>query len=75
MVSTELVKCLSLNTAIDAVDRLEVQSADYATNIKQLTKDTNTTKTAVNSVGNRADELKKCMDNIKKRLDQLEKKK
>ena len=74
VVSTELVKFLSLDTAIDAVDRLEVQSADYATNIKQLTKDSNTTQTAVNSVGNRADELKKSMDNIKKRLDPLEKK-
>ena len=75
VVSTELVKFLSLNTAIDAVDRLELQSADYATNIKQLTKDSNTTQTAVNSVGNKADELKKAMDNIRKRLEVLEKKK
>ena len=75
VLSTELVKFLSLNTAIDAVDRLEAQSADYATRIKQLTRDSNTTQTTVNSVGNKADELKKVMDNIKKRVEKLEQKK
>ena len=74
VVSTELVKFLSLNTAIDAVDKLEEKSADYAINLKQLNKDSNTTKTALNSVGNRADELKKVMDSINKRVEKLERK-
>ena len=74
IVSTELVKFLSLNTAIDAVDKLEEKSADYAINIKQLNKDSNTTKTAVNSVGNRTDELKKVVENINKRVEKLERK-
>ena len=74
VVSTELVKFLSLNTAIDSVDKLETQSTEHQVAIKQLLKDNNTTKTAVNSVGNRADELKKAYDNIKKRVDKLEQK-
>ena len=73
VVSTELVKFLSLNTAIDSVDKLEEQSAEHSTNLKQLNKDNNTTKTALNSVGNKADELKKTIENIKKRIDKLEK--
>ena len=72
VVSTELVKFLSLNTAIDTVDKLEEKSADYAINIKQLNKDSNTTKTAVNSVGNRTDDLKKVVDSINKRVEKLE---
>ena len=73
VVSTELVKFLSLNTAIDSVDKLEEQSAEHSTNLKQLNKDNNTTKTALNSVGNKADELKKTIENIKKCIDKLEK--
>ena len=72
VVSTELVKFLSLNTDIDSVDKLEEQSAEHATNLKQLNKDTNTARTAINSVGNKTDELKKVVENIKKRVDKLE---
>ena len=73
VVSTELVKFLSLNTAIDSVDKLEEQSADHSINLNQLNKDNNTTKTAINSVGNKTDEIKKMIENIKKRIDKLEK--
>ena len=73
VVSIELVKFMSLNTAIDSVNKLEEQSTEYTTNLKQLNKDNNTTKTAINSVGNKADELKNVIENIKKRIDKLEK--
>ena len=58
VVSMELVKFLSLNTAIESVDRLETQSSDHHTAIKLLTKEANIAKTAVNTVGNRTDEVK-----------------
>ncbi len=74
VVSTELVKFLSLNTAIDSVDKLEEQSAEHATNLKQLNKDTNTARTAINRVGNKTDEIKKVVENIKKRVDKMEQK-
>ena len=74
VVSMELVKFLSLNTAIESVDRLEAQSSDHHTAIKLLTKEANIAKTAVNTVGNRTDEVKKTLDAVKRRLDKLERK-
>ena len=50
VVSIELVKFMSLNTAIDSVNKLEEQSTEYTTNLKQLNKDNNTTKTAIHTV-------------------------
>ena len=43
-------------------------------NTKQLNKDSNTTNTTVNSVGNKTDELKKVVENINKRVEKLEQK-
>ena len=74
VVSTELVKFLSLNTAIESVDRLEAQTTEHHTAIKLLTKESNIAKTAVNTVGNRADEFKKTLNDVMKRLEKLERK-
>ena len=75
VVSTELVKFLSLNTAVDAVDTLELKSTEFDTSIKQLNKDMSGANKAVSSVGNKADELKKAVDIIRKRVEKLESKK
>ena len=62
VVSTELVKFLSLNTNVESVDKLVSQSESMSDTVKQLSKDmTNTTK-SVSSVGNKADELKKALE-------------
>ena len=72
VVSTELVKFLSLNTAVDAVDRLEVQSDNSVEEIKQISSDMKQASKIVSTVGNKGDELKKAVDAIRKRVDKLE---
>ena len=39
IVSTELVKFLSLNTAVEAVDKLDSKTTELTTDIKQINKD------------------------------------
>ena len=73
IVSTELVKFLSLNTSVEAVDRLESQSSTLKDDMKQMTKDVTTATRAAHSVGNKGDELKKVVDSLKKRIEKLEK--
>ena len=75
VVSTELVKFLSQNTAVESVDKLVVTSAQLTTNVRELTTDMVGAKKSISSVGNLSDELKKGMENVRKRLDRLETKK
>ena len=75
VVSTELVKFLSLNTSVEAVDKLQRQSHDVDASIKELTKDVAGAKKSIGSVGNKADEMKKLIDALKKRVEKLEAKK
>ena len=72
IVSMELVKFLSLNTAVDAVDRLEVQSDSLVEEVKQISSDMKKASNVVSTVGNKGDELKKAVDAIRKRVDKLE---
>ena len=74
IVSMELVKFLSLNTAVDAVDRLEVQSDSLVEEVKQISSDMKKASNVVSTVGNKGDELKKAVDAIRKRVDKLENK-
>ena len=74
VVSTELVKFLSLNTSVEAVDKLEEQSTELSSNMSQLTKDMIATTKSVGSVGNKTDELKKVVESLRKRIEKLEKK-
>ena len=72
VVSTELVKFLSLNTSVEAVDRLEEQSESLVENVKQITKDMVQASSAVSSVGNKGDELKRAVNSTRKRVEKLE---
>ena len=72
VVSTELVKFLSLNTAVDSVDRLEVQSEMLVDEVKQISTDLKQAVKIAGVVGNKGDELKKAVDAIRKRVDKLE---
>ena len=74
VVSTELVKFLSLNTSVEAVDKLEKQSEEMATSIKQILKDVSVINKSTSTVGNKADEIRKNLDSIKKRVEKLEQK-
>ena len=75
VVSTELVKFLSLNTSVEAVDKLTRQSYDFESNIKELLRDVAGSKKSIMSVGNKSVEMKKVLDALKKRVDKLETKK
>ena len=72
VVSTELVKFLSLNTAVDAVDRLEEQSDNLVEEVKQISNDMKQASRVATTVGNKGDELKKYVDAIRKKVDKLE---
>ena len=73
VVSTELVRFLTLNTSVEAIDRLEEQYESLVENVKQITKDMVQASKAVSSVGNKGDELKRAVDSIRKRVEKLEK--
>ena len=75
VVSKELVRFLSLNKAVESVDKLEVTSAELTVNASQLTIDVSGTKVSINSVGNKSDELKKVVGSVRKRVEKLESKK
>ena len=74
VVSTELVKFLSLNTSVEAVDKLESKAAELTSSISTLTKDITSASKSVGSVGNKTDELKKVVESLRKRIEKLEKK-
>ena len=65
VVSTELFKFLSLNTAVDVVDRLEVQSGNLVGEVKQISNEMRQASRVATTVGNKGDELKKAVDAIR----------
>ena len=66
---------MSLNTVVEAVDKLETKTSDLAVNIKQVTKDLTGAQKSIMSVGNKNDELKKTVNALQKRIEKLEAKK
>ena len=73
IVSTELVKFLSLNTSVEAVDRLETVTSTLASLFGEINKSFSAQSKLLQSIGNKHDELKKFVDGLKKWVDKLEK--
>ena len=74
-VSTELVKFLSMNTSVEAVDRLTEQSSEFKTAIAELTKKLAGVGKDGGTVGNKVDRMSNEIGELKKRLKALETKK
>ena len=64
-VSTELVKFLSMNTSVEAVDRLVEQSAEWKVSFGDMSRKVQGASTTSTTVGNKCDQLKK--DRIKEK--------
>ena len=75
IVSTELVKFLLLNTSVESVEKLERQSESFTSSFKDLSKEVTMTTKSIHSTANKADELKKVLEALRKRVDKLENKK
>ena len=72
IIANELVKFLSLNNDNESVKRIEKESNDLKIEVKGAQKDMKEGLKAMQSVGNRADELKKPIENLTKRVKSLE---
>ena len=53
VVSTELVKFLSLNTSVETVDKLEILTGELLVNVKDITKELGANTKLLYSVGNK----------------------
>ena len=73
-VSTELVKFLSMNTSVEAVDKLVEQSAEWKTAFGDMSREVRGAATTSSTVGNKCDQLKHEIAELKKRLVKLEQK-
>ena len=74
-VSTELVKFLSMNTSVEAVDKLTEQTGGFSSAISELTKNVASVRKDGGTIGNKADKLSSELSDLKKRLTKLEQKK
>ena len=68
-----MVEFLSLNTSVEAIDKLEKTKETLIQEMKQLNKDVTGSVKASNSAGDKQDELKKTVEAIRKRVEKLEK--
>ena len=73
-VSTELVKFLSMNTSVEAVDRLVEQATDWNISFGDMSRKVQGASTTSATVGNKCDQLKNEVAELKKRLLKLESK-
>ena len=71
-VSMELVKFLSMNTSVEAVDSLVAQTAGFKSTINELTKSLAQVRKEAGTVGNKNDKLSSEVSDLKKRLSKLE---
>ena len=74
-VSTELVKFLSMNTSVEAVDRLTDQSREFQTTVSTMPKSVASVVKDCGTVGNTVDKLKSEINQLITRLSKLEAKK
>ena len=74
-VSTELVKFLSMNTSVEAVDRLVEQATEWKTTFGDMSRKVQGAANTSTTVGNKCDQLKNEIAELKKRLVKLEQKK
>ena len=70
-VSTELVKFLSLNTAIDAVDQLVAKTSTLESSLCQVQKDLGGATRMITTVGNKHDSLNTQVKELQKRVNKL----
>ena len=70
-VSTELVKFLSLNTAIDAVDQLVAKTSALETSVGVIQKDLGGATRTITTVGNKHDSLQTQVKELLKRINKL----
>ena len=70
-VSTELVKLLSLNTAIEAVDQLVSKKSTLETSVCQMQKDVGGAVRTITTVGNKHDTLSAQVKELTKRVNKL----
>ena len=73
-VSTELVKFLSMNTSVEAVDRLVEQSADLKSSYADMARKVAAASNTSTTVGNNCNKLKEEVADLKKRIVKLEQK-
>ena len=64
VVLTELIKFLSLNTQVEAVDKLETVTGELSDAIKEITRSVVAQVKTAHSAGNKYNELKKAVDAI-----------
>ena len=73
-VSTELVKFLSMNTSVEAVDRLVEQAAELKTSCADMARKVAAASNTSTTVGNKNNLLKEEVSDLKKRIVKLEQK-
>ena len=74
VVSTELVKFLSINTSIEVVDNVVEQPKGFKTSIVELTKSVTSAKKDGGTISNKHDKLSNDVNGVKKRLAKVEEK-
>ena len=72
VVSTELVKFLSLNTSFEVVNRLESLTGELPLSHTEISQTVAGQSKSIQSVGNKHDELKKSVDGMMKRFENWE---
>ena len=75
VVSTELVKFLSMNTSVEAVDKLVEQTATFQLSFVEMKNKLNTVVKDCGTVGNKVDQVKNEVTAVKARVLKLENKK
>ena len=73
-VSTELVKLLSINTSVEAVDRLVEQVAEMKSAYGDMSRKVQGAGNTSTTVGNKTDKLKEEVADLRRRIVKLEQK-
>ena len=73
-VSTELVKFLSMNTSVEAVDRLVEQVAEMKSSYGDMSRKVQGAGNTSTTVGNKTDKLKEEVADLRRRIVKLEQK-
>ena len=73
IVSSELVKFLSLNTEFDTIKRLADQNQVLRQEIEQAKKDVKESTKSASTTANKLDDLKRHVESMNKRLKTVEK--
>ena len=74
-VSAELVKFLSMNTSVEAVDQLTSQMLEFKNQFSDMNRKVTSAGKEAGTVGNKYDKLVSEINELKKRVKKLEDKK